>query len=81
MVKKGQLVGYVDDGLGGETPVMAAKVLSAAGWSGTKATFSMSDGGKGIPHTAKAGTKVGMLTVGKRREHAEGAGGPAAGPR
>ncbi|MGW9427541.1 serine hydrolase [Streptomyces decoyicus] len=64
VVKKGQVVGYVDDGLGGETPVVATKDLSAVGWSGMKATFSMSDGGKGIPHTAKAGTEVGVLTVG-----------------
>ncbi|MEJ8648713.1 D-alanyl-D-alanine carboxypeptidase [Streptomyces sp. MS1.AVA.3] len=64
VVKKGQVVGYVGDGLGGETPVVATKDLSAVGWSGMKATFSMSDAGKGIPHTAKAGTKVGVLTVG-----------------
>ncbi|MFI1161230.1 serine hydrolase [Streptomyces sioyaensis] len=64
VVKKGQVVGYVDDGLGGETPVVATKDLSAVGWSGMKATFSMSDGGKSIPHTAKAGTEVGELTVG-----------------
>ncbi|MFG2862219.1 serine hydrolase [Streptomyces sioyaensis] len=64
VVKKGQVVGYVDDGLGGETPVVATKDLSAIGWSGMKATFSMSDGGKSVPHTAKAGTEVGVLTVG-----------------
>ncbi|MFI0907172.1 serine hydrolase [Streptomyces sioyaensis] len=64
VVKKGQVVGYVDDGLGGQTPVVATKDLSAIGWSGMKATFSMSDGGKSIPHTAKAGTEVGVLTVG-----------------
>ncbi|MFI9261110.1 serine hydrolase [Streptomyces sioyaensis] len=64
VVKKGQVVGYVDDGLGGETPVVATKDLSAVGWPGMKATFSMSDGGKSIPHAAKAGTEVGELTVG-----------------
>lgn len=64
VVKKGQVVGYVDDGLGGETPVVATKNLSAVGWAGMKAKFSMSDGGKSIPHTAKAGTEVGVLTVG-----------------
>ncbi|QIY59830.1 D-alanyl-D-alanine carboxypeptidase [Streptomyces sp. RPA4-5] len=64
VVKKGQVVGYVDDGLGGETPVVATKNLSAVGWAGMKAKFSMSDAGKTIPHTAKAGTVVGVLTVG-----------------
>ena len=64
VVKKGQVVGYVDDGLGGQTPVVATKALKAVGWPGMKATFSMDDAGKTIPHTAKAGTEVGELTVG-----------------
>ncbi|TJZ52214.1 D-alanyl-D-alanine carboxypeptidase [Streptomyces piniterrae] len=65
VVKKGQVVGYVDDGLGGQTPVVATKNLSAVGWPGMKAAFSISDGGKAVPHEAKAGTKVGVLTVGE----------------
>ncbi|MFI7099861.1 D-alanyl-D-alanine carboxypeptidase [Streptomyces sp. NPDC050161] len=64
VVKKGQVVGYVDDGLGSETPVVATKDLTAVGWPGMKASFSIGDGGKTIPHAAKAGTKVGVLTVG-----------------
>ncbi|MFE7661600.1 serine hydrolase [Streptomyces celluloflavus] len=64
VVKKGQVVGYVDDGLGGRTPVVATKDLKAVGWPGMKATFSMSDGGKAVPHKAKAGTEIGVLTVG-----------------
>ncbi|WP_373299977.1 serine hydrolase, partial [Streptomyces albospinus] len=64
VVKKGQVVGYVDDGLDGRTPVVATKDLTAVGWPGMKATFSIADGGKAVPHTAKAGTVVGELTVG-----------------
>ncbi|MGW1837914.1 D-alanyl-D-alanine carboxypeptidase [Streptomyces sp. NPDC002067] len=64
VVKKGQVVGYVDDGLGGETPVVATKDLTAVGWPGMKATFTIDGGGKTVPHEAKAGTKVGVLTVG-----------------
>ncbi|WP_411140311.1 serine hydrolase [Streptomyces sp. x-80] len=64
VVKKGQVVGYVDDGLGGRTPVVATKDLKAVGWPGMKATFSMGNGGKAVPHTAKAGTEIGVLTVG-----------------
>ncbi|MFF2922183.1 serine hydrolase [Streptomyces celluloflavus] len=64
VVKKGQVVGYVDDGLGGRTPVVATKDLKAVGWPGMKATFAMSDGGKAVPHKAKAGTEIGVLTVG-----------------
>ncbi|MCG7210606.1 D-alanyl-D-alanine carboxypeptidase [Streptomyces arenae] len=60
--QKGAVVGYVDDGLGGRTPVVATKDVTAVGWSGLKVklTFAADD----VPHTAKAGTKVGTLTVG-----------------
>ncbi|KKD04086.1 D-alanyl-D-alanine carboxypeptidase [Streptomyces sp. WM6386] len=62
ILKKGDVVGYVDDGLGGRTPVIATKDVTAVGWSGltVKLTFAADD----VPHTAKAGTKVGTLTVG-----------------
>ncbi|MFE7271184.1 D-alanyl-D-alanine carboxypeptidase [Streptomyces sp. NPDC057623] len=62
ILKKGDVVGYVDDGLGGRTPVVATKDVKAVGWSGLKVrlTFAPDE----VPHTAKAGTKVGTLTVG-----------------
>ncbi|WP_322656522.1 D-alanyl-D-alanine carboxypeptidase [Streptomyces justiciae] len=62
IIKKGDVVGYVDDGLGGHTAVVATKDVTAVGWSGltVKLTFAADD----VPHTAKAGTKVGTLTVG-----------------
>ncbi|WP_310728676.1 D-alanyl-D-alanine carboxypeptidase [Streptomyces sp. N2A] len=63
-VKKGQVVGYVDDGLNGLTPVVATKDLKAVGVPGQKLKLSVGDGGKTVPHTAKAGTVVGVLTVG-----------------
>ncbi|MGG7573252.1 D-alanyl-D-alanine carboxypeptidase family protein [Streptomyces sirii] len=63
-VKKGQVVGYVDDGLGGLTPVVATKDLKAVGVSGQKLKLSIGDGGKTVAHEVKAGTTVGVLTVG-----------------
>ncbi|MFC9241357.1 serine hydrolase [Streptomyces decoyicus] len=63
-VKKGQVVGYVDDGLNGRTPIVATKDLKAVGVPGQKLELSVGDGGKTVPHTAKAGTEVGVLTVG-----------------
>ncbi|MFF0852280.1 D-alanyl-D-alanine carboxypeptidase [Streptomyces sp. NPDC003280] len=62
VLKKGDVVGYVDDGLGGRTPVVATKDVTAAGWSGLKVKLSFTS--DVVPHTAKAGTKVGSLTVG-----------------
>ncbi|MFJ5103135.1 D-alanyl-D-alanine carboxypeptidase [Streptomyces sp. NPDC088554] len=64
VVKKGDTVGYVDDGLGGRVPVTATKDLTVAGWPGLKITVKLSDGGEQLPHTAETGTVVGELTVG-----------------
>ncbi|MGW6641668.1 D-alanyl-D-alanine carboxypeptidase [Streptomyces iakyrus] len=62
ILKKGDVVGYADDGLGGRTPVAVTKDVTAVGWAGlsVKLTFAADD----LPHTAKAGAKVGTLTVG-----------------
>ncbi|MFJ4006424.1 D-alanyl-D-alanine carboxypeptidase [Streptomyces sp. NPDC090023] len=62
VLKKGTVVGYVDDGLGGQTPVEVTEDVKAAGWAGLKVKLSFTSGT--IPHTAKAGTEVGSLTVG-----------------
>ncbi|MFJ2649023.1 serine hydrolase [Streptomyces sp. NPDC087420] len=72
VVKKGEVVGQVDDGLGGTTPVVATKDLKPVGWAGLKVTLRLggnvpgkgSDSGSKVPHTAKAGTVVGELTIG-----------------
>ncbi|MGW0862292.1 D-alanyl-D-alanine carboxypeptidase [Streptomyces sp. NPDC002611] len=62
ILKKGDIVGYADDGLGGRTPVAVTEDVTAVGWAGlsVKLTFAADK----LPHTAKAGQKVGTLTVG-----------------
>ncbi|MFI8948238.1 D-alanyl-D-alanine carboxypeptidase [Streptomyces sp. NPDC053750] len=62
ILQKGTVVGYVDDGLGNRTPVVATQDVKAVGWPGltVKLTFQADE----VPHTAAAGTKVGTLTVG-----------------
>ncbi|TGA92600.1 D-alanyl-D-alanine carboxypeptidase [Streptomyces sp. MZ04] len=65
IVKKGDVVGEVEDGLGGSSPVVATEDVSAVGWSGLTVKLELNDQkGKTVPHTAKAGTKVGVLSVG-----------------
>jgi serine-type D-Ala-D-Ala carboxypeptidase (penicillin-binding protein 5/6) len=64
ILKKGDAVGYVDDGLGGRTPVVATKDVSAVGWAGKTVKLKLSEDGTTIPHEAKAGTRVGSLSVG-----------------
>ncbi|WP_411082697.1 serine hydrolase [Streptomyces sp. cmx-18-6] len=64
VVKKGDVVGYVDNGFGARTPVIATKNLKAVGWSGLEVELKVTDSGKGIAHAAKAGSEVGMVTVG-----------------
>ncbi|GLV83893.1 D-alanyl-D-alanine carboxypeptidase [Streptomyces lavendulae subsp. lavendulae] len=65
VVKKGDVVGYVDDGLGGRTPVVATADVQAIGWSSLTVALKLGDNGTKIPETAKAGTQVGVLTVGE----------------
>ncbi|MFD8147750.1 hypothetical protein [Streptomyces sp. NPDC059708] len=64
VVKKGDVVGYVDDGVGGRTKVVATADVQAVGWSSLTVDIKLGDGGTKIPETAKAGTAVGVLTVG-----------------
>ncbi|MFD8741527.1 D-alanyl-D-alanine carboxypeptidase [Streptomyces sp. NPDC059616] len=64
VVKKGDVVGYVDNGLGGRTPVVSTKDLKAVGWGGLTVSLKIGAGDKPIPHSAKAGTTVGEVTVG-----------------
>ncbi|MEU2289961.1 serine hydrolase [Streptomyces bacillaris] len=64
VVKKGDVVGYVDNGFGAQTPVVATKDLKAVGWPGLEVELKVTDNGKGIGHEAKAGSEVGMVTVG-----------------
>ncbi|MFD9479035.1 hypothetical protein, partial [Streptomyces nojiriensis] len=65
VVKKGEVVGYVDDGLGGRTPVVATADVQAVGWASLTVDVKLADGGAKMPQTAKAGTEVGVLTVGE----------------
>ncbi|MFE5593287.1 serine hydrolase, partial [Streptomyces sp. NPDC056549] len=64
VVKKGQVLGYVDDGLGGRTPVVATKELKAVGWPGLQVKLELTDGGKAVPHSGKAGDIVGQVSIG-----------------
>ncbi|MGW5420865.1 D-alanyl-D-alanine carboxypeptidase [Streptomyces sp. NPDC003943] len=64
VVKKGQVVGYVDDGLGGRTPVVATKDVKAIGWPGLKVSLALGAGGKVVPHKGKAGDVVGEVSIG-----------------
>lgn len=64
VVRKGDVVGHVDDGLGSTTPVVATEDVPAVGWPGLTVKLALDDGGKALPHEAKAGTKVGVLSVG-----------------
>ncbi|WP_319119547.1 D-alanyl-D-alanine carboxypeptidase [Streptomyces caniscabiei] len=63
ILKKGDVVGYVDDGLGGRTPVVATKNVAAVGWAGKTVKLEL-DASAAIPHEGKAGTEVGKLIVG-----------------
>ncbi|MFD9125956.1 D-alanyl-D-alanine carboxypeptidase [Kitasatospora sp. NPDC059571] len=63
LATKGQVVGHVDDGLGGTVPIVAGKDLTVAGWAGITAQLDL-DAVK-LRHSEKAGTQVGTLSAGE----------------
>ncbi|MDH6134048.1 D-alanyl-D-alanine carboxypeptidase (penicillin-binding protein 5/6) [Kitasatospora sp. MAA4] len=65
IAKQGDVVGYVDDGLGGRAPVVAGQDVTVSGWTGTTATLSLDQGAVRLGHSAKAGTQVGTITAGE----------------
>ncbi|MFF4170798.1 serine hydrolase [Streptomyces sp. NPDC001744] len=64
VIRKGQVLGHVDDGLGGRTPVVATKELKAVGWPGLKVKLELADGGRAVPHSGRAGDVVGQVSIG-----------------
>ncbi|MFF8958841.1 serine hydrolase [Streptomyces sp. NPDC014894] len=64
VVKKGDVVGRVEDGLGGLTPVVATKDLKAIGWAGHKVEITLDSGGGSVPGSGTAGDEVGRVSVG-----------------
>ncbi|MEU9160827.1 serine hydrolase [Streptomyces sp. NPDC048424] len=64
VIRKGQQVGYLDDGLGGRMPLVATKDLNVIGVPGQQLKLSLVPGASPLPHTAKAGSEVAVLTVG-----------------
>ncbi len=62
-IEKGAVVGYVDDGFGNRTPVVATQTVRAVGWPGLRVPVRLAASGA-LPHEAKAGQHVGTLTVG-----------------
>ncbi|WP_425337764.1 D-alanyl-D-alanine carboxypeptidase family protein [Streptomyces novaecaesareae] len=69
VVKKGDVVGSVDDGLGGKVALVATKDLVVAGFPGISGTISL-DAAK-IGHDEQAGKEVGVLRVGAGENKAE----------
>lgn len=65
VVRKGDVVGAIDDGFGGTTQVVATEDVAAVGWPGLTVKLELTDDGKTLPHEADAGTHVGTLTVGE----------------
>ncbi|MEU4273174.1 serine hydrolase [Streptomyces sp. NPDC026092] len=70
VVQKGDTVGYVDDGLGGRTPLVAAADLTIVAAPGQTLRLTLGTSPKKgtkatVPRTAAARTEVGVLTVGE----------------
>ncbi|MFF8512830.1 D-alanyl-D-alanine carboxypeptidase family protein [Streptomyces sp. NPDC015492] len=64
VIDEGEVVGYVHDGLGGRTPVVAAGQLRGAGWAGLRTRIGLT-GATALPRSAPGGTRVGEAGVGE----------------
>ncbi|WP_327068464.1 D-alanyl-D-alanine carboxypeptidase family protein [Kitasatospora sp. NBC_01302] len=64
LAKQGDVVGYVDDGMGGQVPVVATKDVAVPGFTGISTTLQLTGLPGGLGHNAAAGTTVGTLTAG-----------------
>ncbi|MEV4996825.1 serine hydrolase [Streptomyces niveus] len=71
IVKKDQVVGEVDNGLGTKVPLVAVEDVKAVGWSGLTVKLELTDGAKSVPQSAAAGTHIGTLTVGEGKSQVE----------
>ncbi|GAA3889892.1 D-alanyl-D-alanine carboxypeptidase [Streptomyces sedi] len=65
MLSSGDVVGEVDDGLGGGAPLVITEDLSVAGWPGLEVDLELVEGADGVPGSAEAGTVVGTLRAGE----------------
>ncbi|MFI9163190.1 D-alanyl-D-alanine carboxypeptidase family protein [Kitasatospora aureofaciens] len=63
VVHRGDVVGYLDDGLGGRAPVVAGADLTEIGWPGQSTQLTLSAPVTGLPHRAKAGTTVSTIAL------------------
>ncbi|MGW6685305.1 D-alanyl-D-alanine carboxypeptidase [Streptomyces sp. NPDC054961] len=63
-VTKGQVLGHVDDGLGTRTPVVATQDAAVVAVPGQRLELTVEIGEKGLPREARAGTEIGVLTIG-----------------
>ncbi|MDT0347033.1 serine hydrolase [Streptomyces litchfieldiae] len=64
VLSAGDVVGEVDDGLGGTTPVVVTEDVRAVGWAGLDVRLVLTAGEGGVPSSAEAGTEVGSLVLG-----------------
>ncbi|MGV9313794.1 D-alanyl-D-alanine carboxypeptidase family protein [Streptomyces sp. NPDC003691] len=64
VVKKGEAVGYLDNGLGGRVPVMATRDLKAVGWGGLELRLNLTMKKGELPRSGNAGDVIGELSIG-----------------
>ncbi|MFJ8433620.1 hypothetical protein ACIQ9P_20185 [Kitasatospora sp. NPDC094019] len=69
LAKQGDVVGRVDDGLGGSVPVVAAQDLSVGGFPGITGTLVLDP--LKVGHRVAAGTQVGVLRAGEGADKVE----------
>ncbi|SOD63507.1 D-alanyl-D-alanine carboxypeptidase [Streptomyces zhaozhouensis] len=64
MLAAGDVVGEVDDGLGGGVPLVITEDLPVVGWPGLDVGLELVENADGVPGSGEAGTVVGTLRAG-----------------
>ncbi|MFF0450241.1 serine hydrolase [Streptomyces sp. NPDC004609] len=64
VVKKGDVLGHLDNGMGGRSAVVATKDLKAVGWAGLRIELALDDGGRSLPDSGRKGDAVGQVSIG-----------------
>ncbi|MFI6286058.1 serine hydrolase [Streptomyces sp. NPDC051018] len=64
VVRKGDVLGHLDNGMGGRSAVVATEDLKAVGWAGLRIELALNDGGTDLPRSGRAGDTVGQVSIG-----------------
>jgi D-alanyl-D-alanine carboxypeptidase len=71
LARSGEVVAYLENGLGERVPLVATKDVQVIGWPSRTTRITLTEGGRQLPRAAASGTVVGTLSVGTSSDGVE----------